>query len=172
MVCPYNKTSYPASRRAPTRSSSYLGRESGMTRVAGGLAPRYNGPHHGPSGGQGACARPPAPAAPAPVSMIAGETGGGFVDFNWTGAKPTTFIESPRLAALVKAGQPCLPNLGGPCPTHRESNAGRRGRAYHSAQREDRQARRSPGGACTPKPTTMRRSTRTTCGGGTAMVSR
>ena len=29
MVCPYNKTSYPASRRAPTRSSSYLGGESG-----------------------------------------------------------------------------------------------------------------------------------------------
>ena len=31
MVCPYNKTSYPASRRAPTRSSSYLGGESGTT---------------------------------------------------------------------------------------------------------------------------------------------
>ena len=31
MVCPYNKTSYPASRRAPTRSSSYLGGESGET---------------------------------------------------------------------------------------------------------------------------------------------
>ena len=31
MVCPYNKTSYPASRRAPTRSSSYLGGESGAT---------------------------------------------------------------------------------------------------------------------------------------------
>ena len=31
MVCPYNKTSYPASRRAPTRSSSYLGGESGRT---------------------------------------------------------------------------------------------------------------------------------------------
>ena len=31
MVCPYNKTSYPASRRAPTRSSSYLGGESGLT---------------------------------------------------------------------------------------------------------------------------------------------
>ena len=30
MVCPYNKTSYPASRRAPTRSSSYLGGESGI----------------------------------------------------------------------------------------------------------------------------------------------
>ena len=30
MVCPYNKTSYPASRRAPTRSSSYLGGESGF----------------------------------------------------------------------------------------------------------------------------------------------
>ena len=30
MVCPYNKTSYPASRRAPTRSSSYLGGESGV----------------------------------------------------------------------------------------------------------------------------------------------
>ena len=29
MVCPYNKTSCPASRRAPTRSSSYLGGESG-----------------------------------------------------------------------------------------------------------------------------------------------
>ena len=32
MVCPYNKTSYPASRRAPTRSSSYLGGESGNLR--------------------------------------------------------------------------------------------------------------------------------------------
>ena len=34
MVCPYNKTSYPASRRAPTRSSSYLGGESGDTASA------------------------------------------------------------------------------------------------------------------------------------------
>ena len=32
MVCPYNKTSYPASRRAPTRSSSYLGGESWAAR--------------------------------------------------------------------------------------------------------------------------------------------
>ena len=29
MVCPYNKTSQPASRRAPTSSSAYLGGESG-----------------------------------------------------------------------------------------------------------------------------------------------
>ena len=33
MVCPYNKTSYPASRRAPTRSSSYLGGESGVSSI-------------------------------------------------------------------------------------------------------------------------------------------